>query len=99
MQRTNLALYEAYAGNFQKAVREAQEVLKRNPKSVSPLGVLALGYLGDGKTAEAMAVYEKMRPLSARGASSSATGLADVAMWEGRLKDAHEIFGQGYCER
>ena len=95
MQRTNLALYEAYAGNFQKAVREAQEVLKRNPKSVSPLGVLALGYLGDGKTAEAMAVYEKMRPLSARGASSSATGLADVAMWEGRLKDAHDILDKG----
>ena len=95
MQRTNLALYEAYAGNFQKAVREAQEVLKRNPKSVSSLGVLALGYLGDGKTAEAMAVYEKMRPLSARGASSSATGLADVAMWEGRLKDAHDILDKG----
>jgi tetratricopeptide (TPR) repeat protein len=95
MQRTNLALYEAYAGNFQRAVREAQEVLKRNPKSVSSLGVLALGYLGDGKTAEAMAVYEKMRPLSARGASSSATGLADVAMWEGRLKDAHDILDKG----
>src|SRR5260221_6725500 len=46
MQRTNLALYETYAGNFQNAVKEAQEVLKRNPKSVSALGALALGHLG-----------------------------------------------------
>jgi len=58
---------------------------------VSALGVLAMGYLGDDKAAEATAVYEKMRPLSARGASSSATGLADVALWEGRLKDARDV--------
>ncbi|MEY2609163.1 MAG: eukaryotic-like serine/threonine-protein kinase, partial [Verrucomicrobiota bacterium] len=95
MQRTNLALYEAYAGNFQNAVKEAQEVLKRNPKSVSALGALALGHLGDGRAAEATAVYVKMRPLSARGASSSATGLADVALWEGRLKDARDILDKG----
>src|ERR1700747_106043 len=48
MQRTNLALYEVYAGNFQNAVKEAHEVLKRDPKSVDALGALALGYLGDG---------------------------------------------------
>jgi eukaryotic-like serine/threonine-protein kinase len=95
MQRTNLALYEAYAGNFQNAVKEAQEVLKRNPKSVSAMGVLAMGYLGDDKAAEATAIYEKMKPLSARGASSSATGLADVALWEGRLKDARDVLDKG----
>jgi len=95
MQRTNLALYEAYAGNFQNAVKEAQEVLKRNPKSVSALGALALGHLGDGKAADTIVVYEKMRSLSARGASSSATGLADVALWEGRLKDARDILDKG----
>ena len=95
MQRTNLALYEVYAGNFQNAAKEAQEVLKRNPKSVSALGALALGQLGDGKASEAVAVYEKMRPLSARGASSSAIGLADVALWEGRLKDARDVLERG----
>ena len=95
MQRTNLALYETYAGNFQNAVKEAQEVLKRNAKSVSALGALALGHLGDGKAAEATAVYEKMPPLSARGASFSATGLADVALWEGRLKDGQDILDKG----
>jgi len=95
MQRTNLALYEAYAGNFQNAVKEAQEALKRNPKSVSAMGALAMGYLGDDKAADATAIYEKMRPLSARGASSAATGLADVALWEGRLKDARDILDKG----
>jgi len=95
MQRTNLALYEAYAGNFPNAVKEAQEVLKRNPKHVTAMGVLAMGYLGDDKAAEATAVYEKMKPLSARGASSSAIGLADVALWEGRLKDARDVLDKG----
>jgi len=69
-----LALYEAYAGNFQKAVREAAGSVEAKSEIGKPTGRAALGYLGDGKTAEAMAVYEKMRPLSARGASSSATG-------------------------
>jgi len=36
-----------------------------------------------------------MRPLSARGASSSATGLADVALWEGRLEDARYMLDKG----
>jgi tetratricopeptide (TPR) repeat protein len=95
MQRTNLALYEVYAGNFQNAVKEAREVLKRDPKSVDALGAMALGHLGDGKATEAKAAYEKMRPLSTRGASSSATGLADVALWEGRLEDARYILDKG----
>lgn len=95
MQRTNLALYETYAGNFQNAVKEAQEVLQRNPKYVNALDALALGQLGDGKAAEAAAAYEKMRLLGARGASFSATGLADVALWEGRLKDAQDILDKG----
>lgn len=95
MQHTNLALYEIYAGSFQNAAQEVQEVLKRNPRSVNALGALALGYLGDGKTAEATAGYEKMRLLGARGASSSATGLADIALWEGRLTDARDILDKG----
>jgi tetratricopeptide (TPR) repeat protein/predicted Ser/Thr protein kinase len=95
MQRTNLALYEAYAGNFQNAVKDAQDVVKRDPKNVSALDALAMGYLGDGEVAKAAAVYEKMRPLSPRGASTSAIGLADVALSEGRLKDAAEILDKG----
>jgi len=51
--------------------------------------------LGNDKAAEATAVYEKMRPLSARGVSSSATGLADVALWEGRLRDARDVLDKG----
>src|SRR5258708_40070364 len=57
MQRANLALYEAYAGNFQHAVRDAQEVLKRNQKPLGPLGALAMGYLGHPEPVEGAAVY------------------------------------------
>ena len=98
MQRTNLSLYEAYDGDFANAVKEAQEVLKQNPKSVSALGALALGLLGQGKVTEATAAYEQMRPISARGASSSATGLADIALYESRMKDAMDILDKGIEE-
>jgi len=95
MQRTNLALYEMYNGDFVNATKDAQEVLKRDPKSVSALGALAMGLLGQGKVGEAIATYEQMRPISMRGASSSATGLADVALYEGRLQDAKHILEMG----
>jgi eukaryotic-like serine/threonine-protein kinase len=95
MQRTNLALYEMYNGDFANAAKEAREVLQHDPKSVSALGALAMGQLGQGKVEEAIATYEKMQPISVRGASSSATGLADVALYEGRLKDAKEILEGG----
>lgn len=95
MQRTNLSLYEAYAGDFANAVKDAQEVLKENPKHVTAFGALAMGWMGQGKVPEASAVYEKMRALSARGASSSAMGLADIALYEGLLKDAIDILGKG----
>jgi tetratricopeptide (TPR) repeat protein len=95
MQRTNLSLYEMYNGDFVNAAKDAREVLKLNPKSVSALGALAMGLLGQGKVGEAIATYEQMRPISARGASSSATGLADVALYEGRLQDAKHILEIG----
>jgi Flp pilus assembly protein TadD len=84
-----------YNGDFVNAAKDAREVLKLNPKSVSALGALAMGLLGQGKVGEAIATYEQMRPISARGASSSATGLADVALYEGRLQDAKHILEIG----
>jgi eukaryotic-like serine/threonine-protein kinase len=95
MQRTNLSLYESYDGDFANAVKDAQAVLKENPKLNNGFGALAMGWFGQGKIEEAAAAYDKMRPISARGASSAATGLADIALYEGRLKEAIEILEKG----
>ena len=95
MQRTNLALYEVYNGSFAGAVSDAEEVLKHDPKSVTALGAKAMGFLGQGKLAEAVTAYEHMGGTGRRGASSSATGLADIALYEGRMSDAVEILERG----
>jgi eukaryotic-like serine/threonine-protein kinase len=90
-QRSNLALYALYAGDFADAVREAQEALKLNPSSEEPVRTLALAQLGQGQNELAEGTYKSLAAISARGASMADTGLADLALYEGRTADAIHI--------
>jgi len=84
------------------AISESRErsagSVKRNPKSVSHWAC-GRGYGRRQDSGRPWPVYEKMRPLMRGGASSSATGLADVACGKDVLKDGTRDIGQGYCER
>ena len=95
MQRTNLALYEIYDGSFVDAAGDARDVLKQNQNSVPALGAEAMSLLGQDKVGEATAIYERMATVGKWGASSAATGLADIALYEGRMKDAADILARG----
>jgi eukaryotic-like serine/threonine-protein kinase len=90
--RGNLAVYAAYAGDFQVAEQEARAVEEPND-----LVILALAYaqLGQGLTAEATATFEKLRTMSPRGDSWAASGLAHLALYEGRVSNAVTILEQG----
>ena len=90
--RGNLALYESYSGNFEGGEREARAV--REPR-VFPLLALAFGQLGQGKLREALDTYVRLGTLGAQGASYAATGLGDLAVYEGRFSDAVRLFDQG----
>jgi tetratricopeptide (TPR) repeat protein/predicted Ser/Thr protein kinase len=90
-QRSNLALYALYAGDFADAATEAQAALKLNPNSEEPMRTLALAQLGQGKDELATDTYKSLAALSARGASMADTGLADLALYEGRTADAARI--------
>ena len=91
VQRNNLALYALYAGDFDTATNEEQTVLGMNPSFEKAYEGLALAQLGQGKPADATVTWQKLQSLSARGASKAATGLADLASYEGRMGDAADL--------
>jgi tetratricopeptide (TPR) repeat protein/predicted Ser/Thr protein kinase len=92
--RLYLAFYSSYGGDFEGGEREAQAALALNP---SPNGYLALAeaQLGQGKVSEAAQSYHELEKLGAGGASLAASGLADLAIYEGRFQDAVRLLEQG----
>jgi tetratricopeptide (TPR) repeat protein/predicted Ser/Thr protein kinase len=91
LQRINYAMYALYAGDFDTALKEAQSILQENPNFDQALRTTALAQLGLGHTSEAAESYGKLQAVSQYGASIAATGLADLAQYEGRLADAASI--------
>jgi tetratricopeptide (TPR) repeat protein/predicted Ser/Thr protein kinase len=91
LQQVNYSMYALYAGDFDTAAKQAQAILQENPKFDQALRTAALAELGLGHTAESQAHYDKLRAVSPYGASIAATGLADVALYEGKLSDAASI--------
>jgi tetratricopeptide (TPR) repeat protein/predicted Ser/Thr protein kinase len=91
LQRNNFAMYALYAGDFDTATKEAQAILSENPKFEHVLRTAALAELGLGHNEEARQEYQKLQGVGAYGASIAATGLADLALYEGRLAEAASI--------
>lgn len=90
----NVAAFSLYAGDWAGAVKEAGAVLVINPEYAKAYIVLGMTLLAQGKAAEAEESYRKAQGLSARGASYSASGLSDLALYQGRLADASTILRQ-----
>jgi tetratricopeptide (TPR) repeat protein len=91
LQRVNYSMYALYAGDFDTAAKEARAILQENPKFDQALRTNALAELGLGQIAEAQASYGKLQGVSPYGASIAATGLADLALYEGKLTDGASI--------
>jgi hypothetical protein len=93
--RDNLALYLNYAGDFAKAEEEARAV-----KGSDPYAVLATAFaqLGQGELADAKKTYETLAGIRRRGKSFSASGLGDLAAYEGRFGDAVRILRAAVAE-
>jgi tetratricopeptide (TPR) repeat protein/predicted Ser/Thr protein kinase len=90
--RTNLALISALAGEFRAAEAEVRKLPRAD---VRALQALAYSQMGRGLLKETADTYQKMSTMGAQGASSAASGLGDVAVYEGRFADAAGIFEQG----
>jgi len=94
LQRAALSLYSSYAGDFAGGEREAQAALGINPSFPAYLA-LAEAQLGLGQMSQATETYHKLAKVGVQGASLAASGLADVASYEGRYADAVRILEQG----
>ena len=90
--RGNLAVYSAYAGEFPAAEEVARSL--EQPTDLSTQA-LAFAQLGQGQLAEAAKTYQQVATLSARGRAWSASGLADLALYEGRFSEAIRILEAG----
>jgi tetratricopeptide (TPR) repeat protein/predicted Ser/Thr protein kinase len=98
MARMNLSLYASLAGNFQGSEQAAREVLKLNPSFEQAVLVLAYAQLGKGELDEATSTYHQLAKMSARGASLAGTGLANIALFQGKLREASDLLEKGIAE-
>ena len=94
LQHVFLSLYSSYGGDFATGEREAQTALEINA-SFSAYLALAEAQLGLGQMAQATETYHKVEKLNELGASLAASGLADIASYQGRYSDAARILEQG----
>lgn len=91
LARNNYSLYACYTGDFQTCEREAREFRALNPSSED--GFLLLGYAetGQGQLSQAGDTYRELQKLSPHGASLAASALANIALYEGRFRQARPI--------
>jgi len=87
----NLVWYALGANNFELAEQEATKVLEINPEFAKVYVPMALIELAQERPELAADKYRELESMSSWGAFNAATGLADLALYEGRLKDAKEI--------
>jgi serine/threonine protein kinase/tetratricopeptide (TPR) repeat protein len=95
LQRNNLGLYAMYAGDFDTAIEESRKVLELNPAFSKADLCIALSQLGNGHPEEAAQTYARIAGLDTWGASIAPTGLADLALYQGRVGDAITILRNG----
>jgi tetratricopeptide (TPR) repeat protein len=90
--RINLALYSDYAGDFKTAEAEARKI--KEPNVMMQL-TLAFAQAGNGQMDAAAATYQEIAKINAQGASLAASGLGDLAAYQGRYAEAVRILERG----
>jgi len=86
--RYNESWYALASGNFDRAREEARKTVELDPTYPKALVVLALVELAQGRPEEAEKFYRQAEATGPSGASYASTGLADLAVYEGRLEEA-----------
>jgi tetratricopeptide (TPR) repeat protein len=94
LPRANLSASSSYAGDFKTGEQEARTALGLKRSSRGYLA-LAEAQLGEGQLNQSVETYHELEKVDATGASFAASGLADVAAYEGRYNDAVRILEQG----
>jgi len=95
--RDNLALYSNYAGDFETGESEAKIVLEQvpSPPDAFALFALAMSQVGRDQRGPAAETLVALAAVPGRGPTLSASGLADLAVQEGRYTTAARLAEQG----
>ena len=89
----NLATYAAYSGDAATAEQESQQnALDQSPWALQSL---ALAQTLQGQLTQAAQTYQRLGKSEELGPSYTASGLGDLALYEGRFADAARIFTEG----
>jgi tetratricopeptide (TPR) repeat protein/predicted Ser/Thr protein kinase len=91
----NVALYSAYAGDFQTAAKEAAATLQLNPEFFGGFLAQAFADLGQDQLTQAADDYQKVAKSNP---SFAAIGLADLALYEGRFSEAAKMLTKGAAD-
>jgi len=86
--RMNLSLFSSYGGAFESGEREARAALQLNPSYPKAYLALAFAQVGQGQLPQAAETYQKLEKVSTLGSSIAVAGLADLALYEGRFREA-----------
>jgi tetratricopeptide (TPR) repeat protein len=97
-RRNNVALYAMYAGDFETAEREGRGALELNPGFAKAYLAIAMSQLAQGQPERAAETYQKLQTISPAGTSLAATGLADLALYQGKTKEATAILERGLAD-
>jgi tetratricopeptide (TPR) repeat protein len=89
--RNNVALYALYASDFSTAAKEASEALSQNPSYIKAYITLGLAQIGLGKADQALETYRKLEQVGPVGASFAASGMADLALYQGQYAEAASL--------
>jgi tetratricopeptide (TPR) repeat protein len=89
--RANYALYAMYASDLKTAVEESAKVLKADPTYYLAYLPLAMQAMTIPDLLAVRQVYQRAATQGDSGASLSAIGLADVALYDGKAAEAEKI--------
>jgi tetratricopeptide (TPR) repeat protein len=92
LYRLNLALYLAYATDFPAAETEATAT--QDLGNTYGLLPAAFAQLGQERAGDALRTYEQLMN-NPQAASTAASGIADLAVYEGRFADAVRLYESG----
>jgi len=92
MYQENLSQYLAYSSDFPAAERQARSIKQPGLFGLLPL---ASAQIGQGRASDAQETYRALGKVDDQGASYAASGLADVAVFEGRFSDAARLLREG----
>jgi eukaryotic-like serine/threonine-protein kinase len=98
LYRFNISVDLSYAGDFQGGESEARALQAMDPSYPTGPVALAFAQLGLGQLPQAAETYQKLNASGKIYASRARSGLADLALYEGRFADAARILEEGTAE-